>query len=61
MASMPTPATVLLATGEAQEEVIPRQVMGKATVAAPPTQLQLHKMEDMALPTGLMEEQIATR
>ena len=60
MVSMPTLDTVLLATGEAQEVVTQRRAMDKATVA-PPTLLQLRKREDMALPMGLMEAQIAIR
>jgi len=60
MASMPTPATGLLATGEAQE-VILRRVMDKAMEAAHPMQLQEHKMALTGLLMEHTEEQKAIR
>jgi hypothetical protein len=51
---------VLRATGEAQEVAIQHRATDKVTVA-PRTQPQLRKMEDMALPMGLMEAQIVIR
>ena len=57
---MPTLVTVLRATGEAQEVAIQHRATDKVTVA-PRTQPQLRKMEDMALPMGLMEAQIVIR
>jgi hypothetical protein len=61
MASMPTPATVHLVTGDQLEVVILHRAMDKATEAVTRTQLNLNKMVGTALRTGPMEEQKVTR